>query len=226
MDWEWYGHPDMLTLWVHLLLSANHDDGQWRGVQIKRGQLVTSRNVLARKTGLSERTVRTCLRRLQTTNEVTIEATNKNTIITICNFDSYQSFAPTNDQQSDQQTVQQLPTNNNIRIEEDNNISHSLARARLENDTIFNSLWLDNTSMALHSSDVMQIAADIMNEWELMGLPDSEWCKEKLYRYIRKEINHRKQQSRPSKQDEKNEWRAKMLKSIKNDLNYDHTTKQ
>lgn len=66
-----------------------------------RGSLITSRTSLAEQTGLSVREVRTCLKRLKETNEVTITTTKQYTIITINSYDSYQSEEIPQDQEKD-----------------------------------------------------------------------------------------------------------------------------
>lgn len=88
-EWEWYTKPEMVHLYIHLLLSANHTTVKWQGSTIKRGQLVTSGAQLAKNTGLSVQSVRTCLNRLKSTNEIAIETTKMYTLITICNYGRY-----------------------------------------------------------------------------------------------------------------------------------------
>lgn len=105
-EWEWYTDSHMVHLFIHLLLEANHRDRRWRGITIKRGQVLTSRGKLSFETGISERTIRTCLKRLKATNEVTIQSTNRFTLITICNYGSYQVEENGGDQQSDQPSDQ------------------------------------------------------------------------------------------------------------------------
>ncbi len=111
LEWEWHTDPNMVSLWLHLLLMANRKDGRWRGLEVKRGQLITGRKALSEATGISEQSIRTCLERLKATNEITIKTTNKFSIITICEFDSYQDAEYQNDQQINQQTNQQLTNN-------------------------------------------------------------------------------------------------------------------
>lgn len=88
-EWEWYTKPEMVHLYIHLLLSANHTTVKWQGVTVKRGQLVTSISQLSKNTGLSVQSVRTCLARLKSTSEITIETTKAYTLITICNYGRY-----------------------------------------------------------------------------------------------------------------------------------------
>ena len=127
LEWEWSDDPNMVSLWVHLLLRANYKDKKWHGIEVKRGQLVTGRAVLSELTGLSERSIRTCLARLQETGEIFIKTTNKYSIITICKYERYQQNEKTNDQQTtskrpanDQQTtttlerIEEVEYNNNL----------------------------------------------------------------------------------------------------------------
>jgi hypothetical protein len=111
IGWEWYKKSEMVHLFLHLLLKANHDTRKWQGVVINRGQLITGRKSLSDETGISERVIRTCLERLKSTNEIAIKSTNKNSIITICNYDSYQIIKDNNDHQIDQQIDQQSTSN-------------------------------------------------------------------------------------------------------------------
>lgn len=124
--WEWYTCSKTVHLFLHLILNANHKDGKWKGRTIKRGQLVTGRKALSAQTGISEQSIRTCLQNLQNAKNVTSKSTNKNTIITICNYDDYQGVEteanqqinqPTNQQTTNKQpaTNQQLTTNKNVK---------------------------------------------------------------------------------------------------------------
>lgn len=120
LKWEWYGDPIMVATWIHLLLKANWCDKKWRGKNIKRGQLITSRTRLADEVGTSEQQMRTCLERLQSSGEITCETTNRYTIITICNYDSYQGIReaeqpteqPAEQPTNNQQATNKQPTNN------------------------------------------------------------------------------------------------------------------
>lgn len=91
INWEWFDYPEMLKLWLYLLMMANTDDGyKWHGIALERGQLVTSLPELEKKTGFTVQQIRTCLKRLCSTGEITVESTNKYRIITICNYRDYQ----------------------------------------------------------------------------------------------------------------------------------------
>lgn len=106
-EWEWFQSPEMVQLFICLLLNASAKQKRWKGMVIERGQLVTSYESLHNKTGLSIRTLRTCLSRLEETGEIERETTNKFSIITISNYDSYQG----KNFESDKQTTSKEQAN-------------------------------------------------------------------------------------------------------------------
>ncbi|MCY1719583.1 hypothetical protein OU798_04480 [Prolixibacteraceae bacterium Z1-6] len=112
LNWEWYRDSNMVHLLIHLILKANHESRRWQGVLIERGQLLTGRKVLSQETGISLQTIRTCLNRLKSTNEITIKSTNKFSIITICKYESYQATKDEVNQQANQRLTNNQPTAN------------------------------------------------------------------------------------------------------------------
>lgn len=93
MEWEWYQNPNTFRLFVHCLLMANFTDGRLNGKEIKRGQFVTSLPKLAKQTSLTIKQVRVALAHLVRTGEVADDATTQNRIITVINYDRYQTWA-------------------------------------------------------------------------------------------------------------------------------------
>lgn len=90
IDWEWYGDPATKAVFIHILLSACYDSCRFMGNQVSRGQYMTSLSRLSRDLNLSTRQVRTALSRLEKTGEIDTQTSNRATLITICNYDSYQ----------------------------------------------------------------------------------------------------------------------------------------
>lgn len=90
LEWEWYGDAHMVHLLVHLLLTATHEDRKYKGLTIKRGQLVTTIKELADALGASETSTRRRMKRLKSGGFLTIKVAHNLTTITICNYDSYQ----------------------------------------------------------------------------------------------------------------------------------------
>jgi hypothetical protein len=120
-DWQWYQKPYMFHLFFHLVIMANHEDKKWMGISVKRGELITGLHSLKAQTGISIRSIRTCLDRLQEDGEITKKSTSKFSIITICNYDKYQAREEATDKQptsNRQATDKQPTTNKNLRTKE------------------------------------------------------------------------------------------------------------
>lgn len=110
--WEWADNPYMVALWIHLLVNANYTPYKWHGIDVDKGQIVTSIASLAVKTGLSVQQTRTCLSNMQKCNQITIKSTNKYSIITICKYEDYQSIESTAQQTNNKQITNEQQTNN------------------------------------------------------------------------------------------------------------------
>ena len=122
--WEWYDDANTFRIFVHLLLTANHQDAEWRGIKILRGQKVTSIEHLAKELKLSIQNCRTSLLKLKKSKNLTIRPTNQYSIITVMGYDDYQGVKseltsdPTNDQQT---TNKRLTTNKNDKNKKNEN---------------------------------------------------------------------------------------------------------
>ena len=98
-DWRWYKDAITFHLFIHLLLNVNYCPSANGENILGRGQIMVTRRSLTESTNISDRSIRTCIEKLQKSKEILIsqKATNRPHIITICNYDSYQSgFAPSN----------------------------------------------------------------------------------------------------------------------------------
>lgn len=89
VDWDLFTDVKTSQLFMYLLLSANCTPQKYQGIVIQRGQLLTRYSDIKEGTGLSVRTIRTCLKRLEKAGEITFESINKCAIITVCDFDKY-----------------------------------------------------------------------------------------------------------------------------------------
>lgn len=93
LEWEWYGDINVKILFLHLLLKSNYEPKKWQGIEIERGQFVTSIKNLSSEVGLSEKQVRNALNKLKTTGEIEIKTTNKYTLINVVNFNKFQDIS-------------------------------------------------------------------------------------------------------------------------------------
>lgn len=113
LEWEWYKDVNTKVLFFHILLKANWKDGRFQGIEIPRGSFVTSYQTLADETGLTVMNIRTAIKHLKLTQEITVSQHSKFSVITVKNYDTYQTAnAVTNSQLTgSQQTVnRQLTT--------------------------------------------------------------------------------------------------------------------
>lgn len=120
--WGWYKDDAVKSVFIHLLLTASFRDTPWRDITLKKGQLVTSYQGLADDIGHSVQEVRTAIKKLKSTGEITTEATSKYTIVTVVNWEDYQLFenistseatsSATSSATNNQQTTNKQPTNN------------------------------------------------------------------------------------------------------------------
>lgn len=119
--------PEQRTVLIVLLLMANHKENEWewRGKRFKAkpGQFVTSLNKILSKCGkgITMSKLRTALVRFEKYNFLTNESSNQNRLITIVNWEIYQSNKVRSNKQinkqltNNQQTInRQLTTNNNV----------------------------------------------------------------------------------------------------------------
>jgi hypothetical protein len=125
LEWEWYNDINATRLFLHLMLKANHKDKKYRGTVIKRGQLLTGRELLSAETGLSQQQIRTCLNKLKSTSDITIKSTNKGTLLTVENYGVYQDAESELTSKSTSELTskqpmnnQQATTNKNVRTKE------------------------------------------------------------------------------------------------------------
>lgn len=110
LEWEWYNDINCFRVFTHLIIKANYKEKRYKGIELKEGSIITSRDLLAQETGLSPQQIRTTLTKLKSTNEITIETSSKGTIIQVVNYAKYQ--IPTNELTDEQPTSNQRATTN------------------------------------------------------------------------------------------------------------------
>ena len=105
------------------MLMANYADSKFEGIDVKRGQLVTSLPSLAKQTSLSIQQVRTSLAHLISTGELTSKAYPKYRVITVVKYDEYQAD---NRQNNSQSTGNQQATNRRVNRQSTDELTPSI----------------------------------------------------------------------------------------------------
>ena len=116
LDWEWFNKSEAVHLFLFMLIKANHKSGKWQGIDIERGQFISSLGNISNATGISVQTIRTILKKLEKTNEIELKSTSQYTIVTICKYECYQDENETSNKpitNNQQTTNKQLTTNKN-----------------------------------------------------------------------------------------------------------------
>ncbi len=108
--WGWYSDPATKAVFLHLLLTANWQDGEFLGEKVRAGECVFGRKKAAKILGLSEQNVRTALDHLRKTGEIsTTKSTNRFSIIKIEKWAFYQGSESEPNQQTNQALTSSQP---------------------------------------------------------------------------------------------------------------------
>lgn len=105
VEWEWYADTATRSVFIHLLLTAEFEPRVWRGVLIERGQALTTVAELSAILKLTPQQTKRALKNNQNSKQITIKTTNKNSLITIVNYDTYQGVNSENNKQNNKQTT-------------------------------------------------------------------------------------------------------------------------
>jgi hypothetical protein len=112
----WLKNHQLWVFWSWCLLKATYKEYDaivgFQQVHLVPGQFIFGRRQAAIETGLSERQIRTSIDLLKTAQNLTIKTTNKFSIVSIINWDTYQGNGIQNDQQNDQQPTSNRPHTN------------------------------------------------------------------------------------------------------------------
>ena len=127
----------MVHLWIHLLICANHEEREeyfaGKPITCKPGQFTTGRNQLVESTGINRSKVERILNKLDKfEHQIEQQTSNTNRLITILNWDEYQSIEHqseqqvSNDRATSEQQVSTLQEVKNKRTKEIKNYKRTL----------------------------------------------------------------------------------------------------
>lgn len=94
---------DYLSVWIYLLLNATHKEipALFKGEKIllQPGQLITGRKSMSEKLKISESKIYRVINEYKSEQQIEQQTSNKNSLITILNWDKYQQSEQENKQQ-------------------------------------------------------------------------------------------------------------------------------
>jgi uncharacterized phage protein (TIGR02220 family) len=117
IDTGWLSNHKMWVFWSWCLMKASHKEHKlivgYKQVHLMPGDLVFGLDKASAELKISVRSIRTILDFLKKSENITIKTTNKFSVISITNWDTYQSEKSENDNQNDKQTTNKRQTNDN-----------------------------------------------------------------------------------------------------------------
>jgi len=114
VGWGWYKDPNTKSLFLHLLLMAQYEPTVVGEVFLGKGECLVSMRGLAEQTGLTMQSLRTSIRRLKSTHEITQTSTHKYSVITINNWAYYQSKEDEATQRTTQESTYNQHSSNTV----------------------------------------------------------------------------------------------------------------
>ncbi len=131
--------PELLQLFIYCLLRANHEEGKaFYGndeIKIEPGQFITGRFELSKDLKQNESSTYKRLKRLETLHMVALRSNNRNTLVTVVNWELYQSAEKESNSKS---TPKEQQSNNKVTTkEQQSNTNKNVKNGRMEEEKIY-----------------------------------------------------------------------------------------
>jgi hypothetical protein len=115
-DAGWFKNHKLCTFWLWCLTKASHKEYDMivgcQQVHLMPGEFIFGRKAASKELRMSEQSIRTLLDFLKTTSNITIKVTNKFSIISIVNWNTYQVEENEINHQSNQRLTNKQPATN------------------------------------------------------------------------------------------------------------------
>ena len=209
--WGWYQDNVVKGLFIHCLLCASYKDFEWMGMGLKAGQFITSLKHLSEELGFSVQQIRTAIKKLESTGEITSTSTNKYTIITVVNWENFQSFEDESNTESNNPITNEQQTNNKRITNEQQhrkNIKNIKNIKKRENNAHAHARELPSEELIISFCSSVNIPEEIgrklygyyspRNWMTTRGSDVAGFWKEKLLEWNKREIPCRKEEEKVS----------------------------
>lgn len=139
-NWRWFCDVNTTHFFIYCLLSANWKEGFFKDQKVERGQFIRTYANMSAESGLSIQNIRTAIKHLKLTEEITVKLTGNGRgatlLITVVKYDDYQQpNTKDNTFANNQLTTNQHESNNqSTQIEELKNIRTKELKKELSKD--------------------------------------------------------------------------------------------
>jgi hypothetical protein len=192
----YYKDSEFIHLWLHLLLCANHANGEYLNgyeiIKLKKGQFVTGRKKLSLETGISESKIERILKVFESEQQIEQQTNSRSRVISILSWDKYQ--------QNEQQT-NSIRTANEQQVDTNNNDNNNKNDKKLNIYPTFDDFW--------NLYDNKHDKQDCLTKWNKLTQKE----KEDIIQYLPTYIN-----STPDKQYRKHPKTFLKNKSWQNEI--------
>lgn len=158
-----YKSDNWFRIWMHILLNASHKEHSaifnGKKIILKPGQLITGRFKIAEKTGISEHIVYRMLNVLEIEQQIAQQKSTKSTLITVKNWDIYQSNA--------QQIAQQVHNKCTTR-------AHYTTMINNENNVLLDSVESNGPKGPIKKKFVIPSLEEVIVQCNAIGLPEDQ----------------------------------------------------
>lgn len=194
ITWEWYDDINVKVVFIHLLLKCNHKAWKWRWVEIQRWETLTWINVLSQEIWLSVQKIRTAIKKLKSTNEITINSTSAFSIIKLNNYNNYQD---SNTQDNKQATNEQQASNKALTTNKNDN---NKKNEKNEKKVIKHKHWEYKHVLITDTQKEKLIKDFWIDMFDFYIKELDEWIEMKWYKYINHNLAMRKWKTRDEKE--------------------------
>lgn len=204
--------PEQKCLIPILISLANHSDNEWefKGeiITVKRGQFITSLDSLVGKCGkgVTIQNVRTALKRFEKLEFLTNESTNKNRLITLCNYDKYQEVKRKDNKEANKQpTSGQQADNKQLTPNKEFNQLNQLNLNPPEITSVDDGYAYRGDKFNINQNDFAKHRnlfpnLDLLQEYPQLDLELRDTAKKQIWGALNAKLNYRNKKRQPSNQ--------------------------
>lgn len=182
LKWEWWNDINTSRLFIYMLIAAYWKDGNYKGVVIERGSFPSSISELAKETSLTDNEIRTALKHLKGTGEITSKSHSKYTVFTVKNYDLYQSINEQNHNQITSKITSSSQAINEHILKEDKNVKNEKKERKGQavyypNDELLNNAFKEFLTMRNKIKKPLatkQALTRMMNKIEKLSCGDND----------------------------------------------------